>query len=93
MFITPEKRNLGNTLVFLNHVLKLNSNTKNESSCFSNLNSYCSRNNCESEGRQTFTVWSIKEWHNPNPRPLLKNAKIFKRKLLINLNRKVVSQY
>ena len=76
-YLTVLERILGRTPVYLKQMLKLNSDTHNRSTRFSNLNFNCPRYKNETEGGRTFTVRSIKEWNNLD-RDLkeLKNAKL-----------------
>ena len=79
------KRILGRTPVYLKQMLKLNSDTHNRSTHFSNLNFNCPCYINETGGR-TFTVWSIKEWNNlDKDLKELKNAKALKKKVMNNL--------
>ena len=68
-------------------MLKLNSDTHNRSTRFSNLNFNCPRYKNETEGGgRTFTVRSIKEWNNQDKDlKELKNAKAMKKKVMKNL--------
>ena len=67
-------------------ILKLNSDTHNRNTRFSNLNFNCPRYKNETEGGRTFTVRSIKEWNNlDKDLKELKNAKALKKKVIKNL--------
>ena len=67
-------------------MLKLNSDTHNRNTRFSNLNFNCPHYKNETESGQTFTVRSIKEWNNLNKDlKELKNAKALKKKVINNL--------
>ena len=80
------KRILGMTPVYLKQMLKLNSDTHNRSTRFSNLNFNCPRYKNETEGGRTFTVRSIKEWNNlDKDLKELKSAKALKKKVINNL--------
>ena len=80
------KRILGMTPVYLKQMLKLNSDTHNRSTRFSNLNFNCPRYKNETEGGRTFTVRSIKEWNNLDKNlKELKSAKALKKKVINNL--------
>ena len=79
-------RILGKTPVYLKQMLKLNSDTHNRSTRFSNLNFNCPRYKNETERGRTFTVRSIKEWNNLDKHlKELKNAKALKKKVINNL--------
>ena len=81
------KRILGKTPIDLKQMLKLNSDTYNRSTRFSNLNSNCPRYKYETEGGgRTFTVRSLKEWNNLHKGlKELKNARALKKKVITNL--------
>ena len=80
------KRILGKTPVYLKQMLKLNSDTHNRNTRFSNLNFNCPRYKNETEGGRTFTVRSIKEWNNlDKDLKELKNAKALKKRVINNL--------
>ena len=67
-------------------MLKLNSDTRNKSTRFSNLTFNCPCYKNETEGGRTFTVRSIKEWNNlDKDLKELKNAKALKKKVVNNL--------
>ena len=76
-YLTVLERILGRTPVYLKQMLKLNSDTHNRSTRFSNLNFNCPHYKNETEGGRTFTVRSIKEWNNlDKDLKELKNAKL-----------------
>ena len=79
-------RILGKKPVYLKQMLKLNSDTHNRNTRFSNLNFNCPRYKNETEGGRTFTVRSIKEWNNlDKDLKELKNAKALKKRVINNL--------
>ena len=80
------QRILGKMPVYLKQMLKLNSDTHNRSTRFSNLNFNCLHYKNETEGGRTFTVRSIKEWNNlDKDLKELKSAKALKKKVMNNL--------
>ena len=85
MFFTPQE-NLRKTPVYMKQMLKLNSDTHNKSTRFSNLNFNSPRYKNETEGGRTFTVRSIEERNNlDKDLKELKSAKALKKKVMNNL--------
>ena len=80
------KKILGKTPVYLKQMLKLNSDTHNRCTRFSNVTFNCPCYKNEAEGGGTFTVRSIIEWNNlDKDLKELKNAKALEKKVINNL--------
>ena len=63
------KRLQGNTPNYFNELLVINSNMHTKNTRYCNLNLFCPRYGCATEGGRSFTVRSIRDW-NSLPRSL-----------------------
>ena len=76
------KRIEGTTPDYINSILKTNSEIHNRSTRFANLNFHCPVFKKNTEGGQTFSVWTIRNWNELSMDvKKVKNVKSFKKKL------------
>ena len=80
------KRIEGKTLDYINSILKTNSEIRNWSTRFANLNFHCPVFKKNTEGGFTFSVRTIRNWNELSMDvKKVKNVKSLKRKLYTNL--------